>query len=252
LREILGNYGRIDLLWFDTDGRSAPWDRENTYALVRRLQPRIIINNRLDMGNEEDYEAQKIGPNADYYTPEQRIGEFDDQRPWETCMTLGTQWSWKPNDNIKSLKECLHTLIKCVGGDGNLLLNVGPMPDGRIEPRQVDVLKGVGKWLDRFGESVYGTRGGPFKPGRSLVSTSKGNVVYIHALEYGGDTIKLPVLPRKIVQSSVLTGGVVQLTQTEAALCLTVARDGQQEIDTIIKLTLDGPAVQIPPVTIEE
>jgi len=252
LREILGSYGRIDLLWFDTDGKSAPWDQKNTYGLVRQLQPQIIINNRLDMGSAGDYNAQQIGPNADYYTPEQRIGGFDNQRPWETCMTLGTQWSWKPDDDIKSLKECLHTLIKCVGGDGNLLLNVGPMPNGKIEPRQVEVLKAVGKWLERFGESIYGTRGGPFKPGRSIVSTNKGNVVYIHALEYGGGTIKLPALPRKILESNILTGGAIRLAQTEAALLLTVVKDGPQEIDTIIKLTLDGPAVQIPPVTIEE
>jgi len=163
-------------------------------------------------------------------------------------MTLGTQWSWKPNDTIKSLKECLHTLIKCVGGDGNLLLNVGPMPNGKIEPRQAEVLKRIGNWLGRFGESVYGTHGGPFKPGRSLVSTNRGNVVYIHALEYDGDKITLPVLPRKIVQSRVLTGGVVQVAQTEGALYLTVVKDNQQEIDTVIKLTLDGPAAQIPPV----
>jgi alpha-L-fucosidase len=165
-------------------------------------------------------------------------------------MTLGTQWSWKPNDDIKSLKECLHTLIRCVGGDGNLLLNVGPMPNGKIEPRQVEVLKGIGKWLgqscgelaESIGESIYGTRGGPFKPGRSLVSTRKGNVVYVHALKWNGDTITLPALPRKIVQSCVLTGGVVQVVQTEMAFYLTVAKHDQQEIDTIIKLTLDGPA----------
>jgi len=252
LRELLSNYGRIDLLWFDTDGRSAVWDQKNTYSLVRQLQPQIIINNRLDMGSMADYKAQQIGPNADYYTPEQLIGEFDNQRPWETCMTLGTQWSWKPNDNIKSLEECVHTLIKCVGGDGNLLLNVGPMPNGKIEPRQVEVLRGIGKWLGRFGESIYGTRGGPFKPGRSLVSTNKGNVVYIHALEYDGDTITLPSLPRKIIQSNVLTGGVLRLAQTEASLNLTVVKEDRQEIDTIIKLTLDGPAAKIPPVTIEK
>jgi alpha-L-fucosidase len=252
LRELLSNYGRIDLLWFDTDGKPAPWDQKKTYGLVKQLQPHIVINNRLDLGSTADYEAQQIGPNADYYTPEQRIGEFDNQRPWETCMTLGTQWSWKPNDDIKSLKECLHILIKCVGGDGNLLLNVGPMPNGKIEPRQVEVLKGIGKWLGQFGESVYGTRGGPFKPGRSLVSTCKGSVVYVHALKWNGDTITLPVLPRKIVQSCVLTGGVVQAVQTETAFYLTVAKHDQQETDTIIKLTLDGPADQIPPVITEE
>jgi len=252
LRELLSNYGRIDLLWFDTDGRPAPWDQEKTYGLVRQLQPHIVINNRLDMGSTANYDAQQIGSNADYYTPEQRIGEFDDQRPWETCMTLGTQWSWKPDDNIKSLKECLHTLIRCAGGDGNLLLNVGPMPNGKIEPRQVEVLKAIGKWLGQFGESIYGTRGGPFKPGRLLVSTRKGNVVYVHVLRWNDNTITLPALPRKIVQSCVLTGGVVQVAQTETALYLTVSKHDQQEIDTIIKLTLDGPADQIPPVMIGE
>ncbi len=79
-------------------------------------------------------------------------------------MTLGTQWSWKPEDKIKSAGEVIHVLAQCAGGDGNLLLDVGPMPDGRIEPRQVAVLKQVGAWLDKNGESIYGTRGGPWKP----------------------------------------------------------------------------------------
>ena len=86
-------------------------------------------------------------------------------RPWETCMTIGTQWSWKPNDQIRSLKQCVQTLVKVVGGDGNLLLNVGPMPDGRFEPRQVERLKEIGRWLAQYGESIYGTRGGPFRRG---------------------------------------------------------------------------------------
>ncbi len=84
LRELLTNYGRIDLLWFDTDGGPAPWDQAATYGLVRSLQPRLIINNRLDMGSAEDYKAQNISPNADYQTPEQRVGAFDNVRPWET------------------------------------------------------------------------------------------------------------------------------------------------------------------------
>ena len=141
LRELLGRYGKIDLLWFDTDGGPAPWDQEHTYALVRSLQPSLIINNRLDMGSQEDYKAQRILPNADYDTPEQRIGAFDDEHPWETCMTIGTQWSWKPNDTIKTSDECIRILVQCVSGDGNLLLNVGPMPNGEIEPRQATVLK---------------------------------------------------------------------------------------------------------------
>ena len=78
-------------------------------------------------------------------------------------MTICQQWAWKPNDRMKSLKECIQTLVRVAGGDGNLLFNVGPMPDGRIEPRQVDRLKEMGDWLRKYGESIYGTRGGPFK-----------------------------------------------------------------------------------------
>ncbi len=89
LRELLSNYGRIDLLWFDTDGRPAPWDQKKTYGLVKQLQPHIVINNRLDMGGTADYDAQQIGPNADYYTPEQRIGGFDDQPAVGNVHDLG-------------------------------------------------------------------------------------------------------------------------------------------------------------------
>lgn len=115
VRELLSNYGRIDLLWFDTDGGPALYDQAETYRLVRTLQPQIIINNRLDMGSMAAYHAQQVEQNADYYTPEQRIGGFDNQRPWETCMTLGTQWAWKPDDTIKSLKQCIDILVRVRG-----------------------------------------------------------------------------------------------------------------------------------------
>ena len=90
------------------------------------------------------------------------MGKLQTGRPWETCMTICTQWSWKPNDELKSLKECLQVLVNTVGGDGNLLLNVGPMPDGRIEPRQVERLREIGRWLAKYGESIYGTAAGRF------------------------------------------------------------------------------------------
>src|SRR5512135_1358501 len=211
LRELLGNYGRINLLWFDTDGGPAPWDQEQTYALVRSLQPELIINNRLDMGSQEDYRNQRILPNADYYTPEQTVGAFDDQHPWETCMTLGTQWSWKPDDKIKSSDECIRILVQCATGDGNLLLNVGPMPNGEIEPRQVAVLKEVGRWLNQHGESIYGTRGGPFRNGAWGGSTRKGNVVYLHILKSKDGRVTLPPLEAKVRKSTTLFGGTAEV-----------------------------------------
>ena len=239
LRELLGNYGRIDVLWFDTDAGSAPWDQPNTYRLIRELQPKILISNRLDMGSGADYERQAVGPNADFATPEQRIGGFNDQTPWETCMTLGTQWSWKPNDTIKSLKECVDILVRCAGGDGNLLLNVGPMPTGEIEPRQVDRLKQIGAWLAKCGASIYGTRGGPLKPDKWGAATHKGNSVYLHILDPTLDTVTLPAIKKKIVGSRVLTGGSASVRQTDQAIEISVPKADRQEFDTIVVLTLE-------------
>ena len=251
LRELLTGHGRIDVLWFDWDGGTIPWDQENTYRLVRTLQPRIIVNNRLDCGRGGLSADRDIAPQADYYTPEQVIGAYDDQRPWETCMTLGRQWAWKPNDTIKSVSEVVAILAKCVGGNGNLLLNVGPMPDGRIEPRQVEVLKGVGEWMKRNGESIYGTCGGPFKPGDFGSSTRRGDTIYLHVLKWSGDTLALPALPKKVVGSALLTGGEVKVEQTATALRVTVAPQARQESDTVVRLRIDGSAMEIAPIGTE-
>jgi alpha-L-fucosidase len=244
LRELLGNYGRIDLLWFDTDGGPAPWDQAATYGLVRSLQPMLIINNRLDMGSLEDYKAQNIGPNADYQTPEQRIGAFDSVRPWETCMTLGTQWSWKPQDTIKPFEECLRILVQCVAGDGNLLLNVGPMPNGEIEPRQVKVLGQIGGWLAKFGESVYGTRGGPFRNGAWGGSTWKGKTVYLHILKWDGNQLRLPPLKTRIIRGKALTGGNVRIDQTGEATIIHMPVREQNKVNTVVKLEMEAPSLQ--------
>ena len=241
LRELLGNYGRIDRLWFDTDGGPAPWDQEKTYAIVRSLQPQIIINNRLDMGSMDDYNAQRVGPQADYATPEQRVGEFDIEKPWETCMTLGTQWSWKPDDKIKSIEDCVRILVQCATGGGNLLLNVGPMPSGGIEPRQGEVLKGIGAWLSRYGESIYGTRGGPVGNGAWGGMTHKGNVVYVHILEWDGDSVKLPALKAKIVKGKVLTGGEAKIEQAADGIIIRMPVGSRDKLDTIVKLELERP-----------
>ena len=245
LRELLSNYGRIDLLWFDTDGRLAPWDQEKTYGLVKQLQPHTIINNRLDMGSMADYEAQQIGPNADYYTPEQRIGEFDDQRPWETCMTLGTQWAWKPNDKMKSLKECIQTLARVVGGDGNFLFNVGPMPDGRIEPRQVERLREMGQWLKKYGQSIYATRGGPFKPTAWGASTHKGNRIYVHVFDWPKNgELEVPMLPNRVKRAYLLAyeqRGDLLLGGSDN-LVVTIPRKAPDPIDAVVVLEIEGKA----------
>jgi len=235
LREICSNYGKIDIIWFDgLGGKAQDWDSENLFRMIRQLQPHVIINNRAGLPGDHD-------------TPEQRIGKFQNDRPWETCMTICQQWAWKPNDQMKSLKQCIDTLVRVVGGDGNLLFNVGPMPDGRIEPRQVERLKKMGKWLDEYGKSIYTTRGGPFKPGGWGASTYKGNTIYIHVLNWQDDTLTLPPIPKKIIASSVMSGGTVTIKQTKEAVEISVPKSYHRELDTIIMLELDGPASTINP-----
>jgi len=202
---------------------------------TRALQPDIIINDR-------------SGAPGDYDTPEQRVGKFQDQRPWETCMTICRQWAWKPGDEMKPLRECIQTLALCAGGDGNLLLNVGPMPDGRIEPRQVQRLEEMGAWLKRYGQTIYGTRGGPWKPTRAVASTRNGNSIFVHVLRSDGATVILPYIPSKIVRCELLTGRSAKASQQGGQLTITISpAPTPSDIDSIVRLELDGSAMGIKP-----
>ena len=236
--ELITNYGPLHSMWFDVpQGFDRKEGLENV-RLCRMLQPDILVNNRAGGGC------------GDYSTPEQRVGGFDIERPWETCMTICRQWSWRPDDKMKTLLECLQTLIRTAGGDGNLLFNVGPMSTGEIEPRQVERLKQMGAWLEKYGESIYGTRGGPFKPAKRVVSTRRGRTIYLHVLKWPEEVLTLPVLPARIVNNSVLTGGEATVKQTEAGIEITVPKSERQEIDTVIALELDKPATDIAPIAV--
>jgi len=248
VKELVTRYGPLLVLWFDvpqvyTANYGIPMVR-----MLRGLQPNIIVNNRAyaAAGRKKGFSHQtEVG---DYTTPEQRVGGFDRDRPWETCMTLCRQWAWKPNDALKSLDQCIQILVRTAGGDGNLLLNVGPMPDGRIEPRQVDRLKQIGDWLAQYGESIYGTRGGPFKPGPFGASTCKGHRIYLHVLTWPDGDLRLPPLPRKVTAAGVLGGGKADVEQTETGLVVRVPETDRKDLDTVVTLDLDGPALAIEPV----
>lgn len=236
VRELCTRYGKVDILWFDGLGAEADaWDAENLLKMIRELQPGIIINNR-------------AGLPADFDTPEQRVGAFQTDRPWETCMTIGTQWAWKPDDGLKPLKRCIENLVRVVGGDGNFLFNVGPMPDGRIEARQAKALRAMGRWPGQYGEAVYATRGGPFKPGTWGASTHRGNRIYVHVFKFQGNSLSLPPIGTKILQSSLLGGGKVRVRQNPDGITIRVPAKHQRDIDTIVVLELDAPAAGIAPI----
>ncbi|MBI5822137.1 MAG: alpha-L-fucosidase [Verrucomicrobia bacterium] len=254
IRELLTNYGRIEGLWFDGLGGSArQWDAENLFKIARSIQPHLIINNR-------------CGLPADYDTPEQYVGRCQFSRPWESCITLGTQWSWKPDDTLKPYTDGIRMLVTCAAGDGNLALNTNPMPDGRIEPRQAESFRKIGQWLRKYGESLYATRGGPFvapdmghrqfghdrtrfvMPGGGWWggSTHNGNTIYLHILRWPADTITLPPIKPRIIRHSVLTGGESTVKQTGSGIEVSVPAAQRDACDTIVKLELDAPAQDIP------
>ncbi len=249
LRELNTRYGPFLVFWFDGEWEK-PWSPVRGIDLnnfCRRLQGDALINNRVGKGRQGMEGMSKPGQFAgDFGTPEQRVGTFSREVPWETCMTICTQWAWKPDDRLKSLRQCLHVLIQTAGGDGNLLLNVGPMPDGRIEPRQVERLRQIGGWLEKYGQSIYATRGGPFRPGKWGASTCREKTIYVHVLSWPGEKLVLPPIGRKITGSRLLTGGQVSLRQTANGINISVPEADRQEIDTIVVLTLDGDAMEIP------
>ena len=185
IKELVEKY-HTRILWFDGEWED-PWTHEmgmDLYQFVRTLDDEILINNRVDKGRrgmEGVSESSRFA--GDFATPEQQVGRFDTKTPWESCITICTQWAWKPDDILKSKSECIQTLVKTVGGDGNLLLNVGPKPDGTIEKRQADRLLEIGDWLSRYGITIYGTHGGPVPPQKWGVSTQSDNKVYIHVVK---------------------------------------------------------------------
>ncbi|MFN3485135.1 MAG: alpha-L-fucosidase [Planctomycetota bacterium] len=251
LKELIENYGPLGVLWFDGEWEE-PWTRElgnDLYAYLKGLQPSLLVNNRVSKGRQGMAGITKDAHlNAgDFDTPEQQVGTFNRERPWESCITIGHQWAWKPDDRMKSLKECLRALITCAGGDGNLLLNVGPTPAGEIEPRQAERLREMGDWLRKYGESIYGTRGGPFKPGGWGASTHRGNTIYLHVYEWEKGGISIAPFGRKVKSCRALTGGTPALRQMDEAVRIELSPADRQEIDTIVALELDGPAGDLVP-----
>jgi alpha-L-fucosidase len=250
LEELAQNY-HPSVLWFDGD-----WDNNWTaergrevYAMLHRLGPNLVMNNRLGTGRGKDGISPPETTVGDFHTPEQVIGHFSDNRNiyWESCVTLGRQWSWKPNDELKTVKQCIDLLVENAGRNGNFLLNIGPMPDGRIEPRQVEVLREMGRWMKQYGESIYGTRGGPFRPEKWGVSTCKGDTIYLHVLRWPDNgPLDLPGVSREVIGHRLLGGGDVQVKQTDDRVLIVVPPSSRQQLDTVIALKLDGATQRVP------
>ncbi len=255
LREQVEKYGPYLVFWFDGEWEK-PWTHERGIELnnfCRELQPSALINNRVDKGRkgmQGMFAEDGTHYAGDFGTPEQEVGLFDRDTPWETCMTIGKQWAWKPNDEIKSLKECLHTFIQTIGGDGNLLFNVGPMPDGRIEPRQVERLRKMGDWIKQHSDAIYETRGGPYLPGEWGAATCKENKIYLFVMGEAGATLKLPPLPQAPEMVKLLNGPMLNFQQNRESLRIELGARKRDPIATIIELRFEGEAFSIEPIQV--
>ena len=229
IKELITKNPNISLIFFDCE-KYYPWQMWNgqeLFKMIHKLRPDIIINDR-------------CGVPGDYFTPEQKIGGFNNTRNWESCMTLTGFWSWHGFQTPVILYEtCLKYLISCAGGDGNLLMNVGPMPTGEIDPREQDRILKVGKWLEKNGESIYGTSGGPFMPDSSIVSTYKGKQIFVFAMNLKNEELDLPGLKGNILKAETLSGSAIKYVQSRDLISIILPKEFQEDVVTVIKLTLD-------------
>lgn len=236
LETLLTNYGKIDGIFFDGLGtKYYDWDTPKMLKMIRTLQPEIIINKRWGAG------MPGIEKSGDYDTPEQQLGVFEIDRPWETCATIAEAWSWTGGKSIKTPTTNLRMLIQSAGAGGNLLLNTGPKPNGEINQPEEEVYNFIGDWLTKNGESIYNTIGGPYEPGSWGVATRKGNKIYLHILtDFANGVskkVELPKLPLHIEKAYILsTKEPVVVTQNDSNLIIDVSKISLDNIDAIVVL----------------
>jgi alpha-L-fucosidase len=206
IRELLTNYGKIDVLWYDV---SWPldvqgWESIRMNKMVFELQPEIVVNNRNKL-------------TGDFSTPEQRIVAETGGRAWESCMTMNDSWGYQAaDDNWKNSRTILRNLISCVRDGGNYLLNIGPKPDGSIPEPSVDALREVGEWLDVNGHTIYGTDPCQVRRSNYASFTRKGNTLYMHVHFWPGDYVAISGLMVKVKSAKLVkTGETVVFTQDD-------------------------------------
>ncbi len=240
LKELLTGYGDIGGIWFDGmwDKPAADWRLQKTYGLIHQLQPAALIgsNHHLKPFEGEDFqmfEKDLPGQNTAGFNEKSEIGTL----PLETCDTINNSWGYNANDKrFKSTKDLIHYLVRAAGNNANFLLNVGPMPNGRIQPEFVTRLAEIGEWLKANGESIYGTRGGPFTPRNWGAVTQKSNKVYVHVLDWRDELLAIPAISNVRSASILKTGQKVDLRDVNGGLLLRLPKERPDPVDTIIVL----------------
>ena len=238
LTELLTNYGPIAGIWFDGwwDKKDADWRLQKTYALIHKLQPQCLVGNNHHQAPKEGEDFQMFekdlpGKNTTGFSEESQIGKL----PLETCETMNNAWGFNLQDSrYKSTKNLIQYLVKAAGNNANFLLNVGPMPNGKIQPEFVKTLGEVGKWMVKNGETIYNTRGGVVSQKTWGVTTQKGNMTYIHVLNAEDANLLIPEIKQKVKSIKVYgTNTALKFKQDEFGLAIELPKQ-LDEIDTIL------------------
>jgi alpha-L-fucosidase len=219
VRELCNNYGKIDIMWYDVSWPlpdAEAWESVKMTSMVRELQPHIIVNNRAKL-------------DEDFGTPEEHVTAEAEGRAWEACMTFNGSWGYMPiSPDWRSVREVVTMLRTAAGGAGNLLLNIGPTPDGSVPPEAVERLTAVGEWVDVYGEAMYGdvTRadgraGGTMEWMLTGQWTVKGNTAYYWCTRWPGEELAIGGLKAKVKRAELMaTGEPIDFEQTERRLVL--------------------------------
>lgn len=213
LTELLTNYGEIGAIWFDGwwdhDVDSVPfdWELDEQYRLIHRLQPACLVGNNHHQVPFEGEDIQIFERDVPGENKAGLSGQDISALPLETCQTMNHSWGYRVTDQeYKSTRELIQLLVRTSGKGANLLLNVGPQPDGTLPEAALTRLAEMGKWLDRYGESIYATVAGGYREGDNLITTRNGNVLYVHILNTDIEQVKMPVA-QKVKSVEVLGEG---------------------------------------------
>ncbi len=230
LTELLTGYGKIGAIWFDgvwdhdSDPTPFDWQLRPQYDLIHQLQPSCLVanNHHLPPFDGEDvqiFERDLPGENKAGYSGENGISQT---LPLESCETMNRTWGYNITDSIyKSPRQLVHLLVGAAGRNANLLLNVGPEPSGKLPEEAVGRLREIGKWLQQYGETIYGTRGGEVEPHTWGVSTRKGNRLFIHVLDLADQALFVPLKYNKVKRAiEFKSGKKVKFTRVDGGITL--------------------------------